>query len=235
MDRLTRRELKKDRFAQEVGHTVEFLDQHRKQFIRYGAAAVALALILAGLFYYNRGQHAARQTALRGAMDVMDAPVGPGAVQGGELTFASAEEKQTAVSKALNDLAARHSGSAEGAIAKYYLGAAAMNQGKPDEAVKYLNECANSGEDAPASLARLALAGVYAGQGKTAEAEKLLRSLVDRPTVLVPREEATIGLARLIAPSKPEEARKLLEPLLKASGPAGRAAITAHGELFGAR
>lgn len=232
MDRLTRKELKKDRFAQEVGHTVEYLEQHRKQLIRYGAAAVALVVIAAGLFYYNRRQHAVRQEALRAAMDAMDAPVGPSPAQG-VLTFTSAEEKRTAVGKALTDLATRHSGSAEGAIAKYYLGAQAMSQGRPDEAVKYLTECASSGEEQPASLARLALAGVYAGQGKAADAEKLLRALVEKPTVLVPKEEATIALARLIAPSKPEEARKLLEPLLKAPGAAGRAAITAQGELFG--
>jgi len=234
VDRLTRRDLKKDKFAQEVGHTVEFLEQHRKQFILYGSAAVALLVILAGLFYYSRRQHVVRQEALRAAMDTMDAPVGPSPAPG-VLTFSSAEEKRTAVSKALTDLATRHSGSTEGAIAQYYLGTAAVSEGRPDEAVKRLSDSANSSSQEPASLAKLALAGVYAGQGKTAEAEKLLRSLVDKPSVLVPKEEATIALARLIAPSKPEEARKLLEPLLKAPGAAGRAAITAQGELFGAR
>ena len=231
MDRLTRKALKKDNFAQEVGHTVEFLEHHRKQFIRYGIAAAALLVIVAGLFYYNRRQQAARQDALRAAMDAMDVPVGPSPAPG-VLTFLSPEEKRAAVSKALTDLASRYSGSPEGAIAEYYLGTMALSQGRQDEAIKRLSETANSGSQEPASVAKLALADLYAGQGKTADAEKLLRSLIDKPTVVVPKEEATIALARLLAPSKPDEARKLLDPLRSAPGAAGRAAITAYGELF---
>jgi len=232
VDRLTRRELKKDKFAQEVGHTVEFLEHHRKLFIRYGIAAVALLVIVAGLFYYNRRQHAARQDALRAAMDAMDVPVGPSPAPG-VLTFLSPEEKRAAVSKSLTDLASRHSESLEGAIAQYYLGTVALSQGRQDEAVKRLNETANSGSQEPASVAKLALAELYAAQGKTADAEKLLRSLIDKPTIVVPKEEATLALARVIAPSRPDEARKLLDPLRSAPGAAGRAAIAAHGELFG--
>jgi predicted negative regulator of RcsB-dependent stress response len=234
VDRITRKALKKDTFALEVGHTVDFLEHHRKQFIRYGIAAVALLLIVAGLFYYNRRQHAARQDALRAAMDAMATPVGPSPAPG-IMTFLSPEEKRVAVSKALTDLVSRYSGSTEGAIAEYYLGTMALSQGNQDEAIKRLSETANSGSQEPASVARLALAGLYATQGKTADAEKLLRSLIDRPTILVPKEEATIALARVIAPSKPDEARKLLEPLRSAPGAAGRAAITAYGQLFASK
>ena len=231
MDRLTRKDLKKDKFALEVGHTVEFLEHHRKQFFRYGIAAVALALIVAGLFYYNRRQHTARQEALRAAMDAMDAPIGPSPAPG-ILTFLTQDDKRVAVNKALTDLASRHSRSSEGALAQYYLGTAAMSQGRQEEAAKRLSETANSGSPEPASLAKLALAELYASQGKAGDAEKLLRSLVDRPSLMVPKEEATIALARAIAPSKPEEARKLLDPLRAAPGAAGRAAISAYGELF---
>ena len=45
------------------------------------------------------------------------------------------------------------------------------------------------------------------------EAEKLLRALIDKPTAFVSKEEATIVLAQLLLRSKPQEARKLLEPL----------------------
>ncbi len=230
MNRLTRKELKKDKFALEVGHTVEFLDTHRAQFIRYGAIAVAVILVAAGLFYYNQRQHVARQEALRAALDAMQAPVGP-SPSPGILTFASAAEKTRVVTKAFADLAAKYSGSDEGTIAEYYLATMALEQNRLDEAAKRLTVVAAAGNRDYASLARLSLADIYVSEGKTAEAENLLRQLVDKPTIMVSKDEATITLAKLIAPAKPDEARKLLEPLRSAPGTVGRAATAAYGAL----
>jgi len=108
----------------------------------------------------------------------------------------------------------------------------ALDQGKMDEATKLFSQVASGGNQNYASLARLSLAGILAAEGKTADAEKLLRQLMDKPTVMVSRDEAAISLARLIAPTRPEEARKLLEPLRSAPGMTGRAAMTAYGDLF---
>ncbi len=231
MDRLTRKELKQDRFAQEVGHTVEFFEQHRKKITIYGAAALALILVVAAVFYYNRSQHAARQSALRAALDTMEAPTGP-APAPGIRAFATQADKDQAINKAWSDLASKYAGSDEGAIAEYYLGTIAVGQGRLEEAVTRLSKVSASGRKEPASIAGLALAQVYVSQEKTAEAEKLLRALVASPTIMVPKEEATIALARLIAHSKPDEAKKLLEPLRSAPGATGRAAMSTYGELF---
>jgi predicted negative regulator of RcsB-dependent stress response len=230
VDRITRKELKKDKFALEVGHTVEFLEAHRKQLIRYGVLAVAVILLAVGLFYYNQRQHVARQAALRAALNAMQAPVGPSPAPG-VLTFASAEEKTRAVSKAFTDLSTKYPGSDEGVISQYYLGAMALDQGKPEEAAKLLNQASGAGNENYASLAKLSLAGLYASEGKTTEAEKLLRQLMDKPTIMVSKNQATIGLARVIAPAKPDEARKLLEPLRSAPGTVGRVATSAYGDL----
>ncbi len=230
MDRISRKELKKDKFAQEVSHTVEFLEAHRKQLIRYGSLAAALLILAAGLIYYNQRQHVARQEALRAAYAIMAAPVGPSPAPG-ILTFASAEEKSKAVAKALTDLTTKYTGSDEAEVAEYLLGSLALDAGRIEEAARRMNQVANAGNRDYASLAKLALAGIDASQGKTSEAEKLLRELMDRPTLLVPKEQAAIALAKLIAPTKPDEARKLLEPLRSAPGSIGRVATTAYGEL----
>ncbi len=63
------------------------------------------------------------------------------------------------------------------------------------------------------SLAKLALAQLYGTQGKVAQGEKLIQSVIDHPTVLVSKEAAIIALAHLITPTDPGRARKLLEPL----------------------
>ena len=49
VDRVTRKELKADRFAQEVGHTVEYVSEHRKQVIRYGTIAAAVLVVVIGV------------------------------------------------------------------------------------------------------------------------------------------------------------------------------------------
>ncbi len=51
MDRLTRHELKSDKFVEEVGQTVHFLDEHRQQAMRYGGFALAV-VVLAGAGYW---------------------------------------------------------------------------------------------------------------------------------------------------------------------------------------
>jgi hypothetical protein len=230
VDRLTRKGLKQDKFALEVGHTVDYLGEHRKKVILYGSIALVVLAMAVGWFYYNKSQHANRQRELTAAMALMNAPVGPTAVPG-YVTFQTADLRNRAAVKALTNLATKSAGSEEGTIARYYLGTLAVSQGRLDEAVKHLSDAAISGNQAYASLAKLALADVYSVQNKTADAEKLLRSLMDNPTILVSKEEATITLARLLASTRPEEARKLLDPLRSAPGAVGRAATTAYTEL----
>ena len=82
-----------------------------------------------------------------------------------------------------------------------------------------------------ASLAKFALAQMYQAQGKIAQAEQLLRGLVQKPTVMVSKEQATIALGRLLGPTKPAEARKLLEPLRTERSAVSRAALTALSEI----
>lgn len=70
-------------------------------------------------------------------------------------------------------------------------------------------------------------------EGRAADAEKILRDLMAHPTVFVSKDQAIVALARGIAPTRPDEARKLLEPLRTQNGVVSQVAITAVGELQG--
>ncbi len=229
MDRITRKELKQDRFAQEVGHTVEFLGEHRKQAIRIGAAALVVIVVIVGFLAWRRYDQRTRSTALANALEIYNASVGddPGAVR----TFPTAEAKRQESIKAFSDLAARHAGSDEGVIAQYYLGSIAADQGNFAEAEKQLRIAVDEGRGNYSSLAALSLANVYAAEGKTADAEKLLRGLMNKPTEFVSKQQAQLTLGTLLAVSNPQEARKLLEPLRTESGAVSRAAISALANL----
>ncbi len=230
MDRTTRHDLKSDKFVQEVAHSVEFLEHHRGQFIRYGAIVLALVIAGVGLFYFMRVRREARVSELSAAMLVYNSGVGQ---QEGNRsrTFPTEEARQQAIRKELTGLVTKYSGTEEAGVANYLLGTNAADQGNITEARRYLDAAIkDSGKDY-GSLAKLALAGIASAEGKTAEAEKLLRELIANPTVLVGKEQATITLATVLAPTKPEEARRLLEPLRTETGAASRFAITMLAEL----
>lgn len=230
MARITRKELKTDKFALEVEHTVDFFEEHQKEIIRYGAVAVAVAAIVVAVWLYRGHQHTVRQEALSRALTVQQAPVG-GAPPGTAVTFPTQEAKDKETRKQFGELASKYSGTDEGYIAEYYLGSSAADQGNLGEAEKHFNAVADSGNKRYASLARLALGQIYFGKGQADLGEKTLRSLIDHPTEFVSKAQASLVLAKMLAPTKPAEARKLLDPLRAVSGAVSQAAIQAYAEL----
>jgi predicted negative regulator of RcsB-dependent stress response len=230
VDRAHRQELKHDKFVEQVGHTVEYAAEHRKQIFTYGAIALGV-LIVAGVVYgYMQYQSGNRQDALRQAIRTQEATVGQPNTEF-LIGFPTAEAKDAATKKAWEELASKYPGSNEGMIAEYYLGINAADKGNTQEAEKHLKTVAESGKDAYASQARLSLARLYEASGRRQEAEKLLRSLIDDPTIMVSKEEATLTLGQMLATSNPTEARKLLEPLRSSRSAVSRAAIAALSSI----
>jgi predicted negative regulator of RcsB-dependent stress response len=228
VSRITRKELKTDKFALEVEHTVDFFEVHRDKIIRYSAIGAVVVLAIVAFLWYSRSQHAAREEALNQALQAVNAPVGDQNTPG---AFPTEEARQQEATKRLTDIATRYGGSEQGDIAVFYLASQLADQGKLSEAEKRFKEVADSGKANYASLAKLSLSQIYFSDGRNAEGEKVLRSLIDNPTAFVSKDQATIALARAIAPTKPAEARKLLEPLRTVPGQVGQVAITMYGEI----
>ena len=231
MDKLTRKELKSDKFALEVQHSVEYVSEHRQQMIRWAGPAVAVVLIGIGIFYYRGYQHTVRQEALHAAMLIQNSQVGPSQSEY-VVSFPTDQARETAVLKSWRDFAAKYSGTEEGAIAEFFLGTNASDTGNLPEAVKHFQATIDSGGEAYASEAKLALAQVYAAQGKLNEGTKLIQSVIDHPTVMVSKDAATLALADLIKASDPQRARKLVDPLRTSSRSAvSKAAISMESSL----
>src|SRR5262249_29616318 len=119
MDRITRKDLKTDRFAQEVGHTFEFISTHRTEVIRYGGLGLLAILIAGGIFYYMRYQAGIREEALAQAFRMDEATIAPN-IRPGVMSFPSEAEKSKARDKAFLDIAVKYQGTIEGAIARNY-------------------------------------------------------------------------------------------------------------------
>ena len=230
MDRLTRKELKSDRFALEVQHSIQVVSDHRQQLTRWGTIAGVVAILVIAVVVYRNHEHVVRQEALHAAQQLQNASIGP---QQNELSvsFPTQAERDKAVNKSFTELAAKYSGTDEGLIAEFFLGTNAADQGKLSEAEKRLKVVADAGIPYSA-LAKLSLAQVYAAEGKLGDGEKLVQSLIDHPTPLVSKEAATIALAELIQSKDPQRARKLLEPLRSSPrGSVSRVAISALSDM----
>lgn len=233
MARITRKELKTDKFALEVEQTVDFVTAHSRDLMVYGSVAAVVIGIAAAVYFYLGHQQTVREQVLADAIQIQEAPVSP-PNSSVPVSFPTEDAKRAAAIKAFSELASKYPGSGEATVAKYYLGAIAADQGRMDDAAKLYQEAAAGGDKRYASLARYALAQVYFGEGRTADGEKIMRDLMDHPTDFVSKEQATIALARGLAATKPAEARKLLEPLRTAKpGIVSQVAISATNDLAG--
>jgi hypothetical protein len=228
--RITRKELKSDKFALEVEHTVTFFEEHRQQLTRYGGIAVVVVLLIVGYVIYSGHQHTDREVALAHAIEVQEAPVGGVSANGG-LSFPTQDAKDKEAIKVFSDLNNKYSGSNEGEVAQYYLGAILADEGNLALSEKSFLEASQKGNAQYSSLAKLSLAQIYFSDGRDAQGEAIVRDLIAHPTEFVSSEQATITLARYLAIKKPAEARKLLEPLRSQPGAVGQIALTMLGEM----
>jgi predicted negative regulator of RcsB-dependent stress response len=228
--RITRKELKADKFALEIGQTVTFFEEHQKELLRYGAIAAGVALLIVGYTIYSRHEHSLREAALAKAIQVQEAPIGL-PTPGQNMNFPTQDAKDQVAEKAFSELQAKYSGSAEGEIAAYYLACIKADQGKLAEAEKGFKQVADSGSKDYASLAKFSLAQIYFANGHADQGESVMRDLIAHPTVYVSKEQATISLAGFLASTKPAEARKLLDPMRSIPGPIGQTVLQKLGEL----
>jgi predicted negative regulator of RcsB-dependent stress response len=227
---LTRKELKHDNVALKVEETVDFLKVNRQQMVRYGGAALAVVVIVAGVFYYRNAQHDVRQQMLADAMTLQSAPIGTAPPAGGP-SFPSDAAKNDAVRRAFTKVIDEHGGSNEAYSAELSLATMDADAGKMSDARKRYQDVADHASAGFASMAKLTLAQLDFSENKPAEAQSILKDLQDHPTEMVSKNQATFTLAKGLALTQPEEARKLLLGLATSQSDVSQLAVSALQEL----
>ena len=231
---MTRHDLKEqlqhDQFTDTVSNVISYTQTHRQQVIRWAVIGAVVLLLAGGIWWYVSAQKAQRQKDLSAAMTVVDAQVGP--ANEFSKTYPTNEAKDAAATKALSDVGAKDGDSKEGMIALYYL---ATIKAKKDQAsaVPDFQKVSNSSSDV-APLAKIALAQIYVGQNKLAQAQDLLRSIINTPTDLVSKAQAQILLAQTEAASDPKDAKaqlKMISPDAQKRAAVSRAADSVSAQL----
>jgi predicted negative regulator of RcsB-dependent stress response len=222
---LTRHELKEqlqhDQFTDAVSGALGYATSHRQNFIRGLIALCLLLLLSGGGYWYYSHQRSLRQQDLSAALTVVDTPIGPANDYG--KTFATEAAKQTAARQALSGVVSKYPGSREGLIAQYYLGTLKAQANDTKGAESDLRRVADSTSEV-APLARIALAQVYLGEKKIAEAQGLLRAIINSPTSLVSKAQAQILLAQIDQTVNPAESKNILKSIDKSDQ--GRPAVS---------
>jgi hypothetical protein len=77
----------------------------------------------------------------------------------------------------------------------------------------------------------LSLAQLDIAENRQSEAETILKGLMDNPTDLVSKTQATFAYAKAIAQTKPAEARKLYQQIADEKTDASQIAMTAMNDL----
>ena len=211
---MTRHELKEslqhDQFTDTVSNVVNYALADRQRLIRWAVILGAVLVIAGAAIWYSSYRRSVRQQDLEAVFAVLNTPVGTTETAG--KSFPTQEAKTKASIKALADVVAKDGGTREGLIAQYYLGTLKAQNNDPKGAESDLNTVANASSEC-APLAKIALAQIYTSQNKTAEAQKLLREIINKPTDLVSKTQAQVLLAQLLETSNPQEAKKIVQSL----------------------
>lgn len=147
----------------------------------------------------------------------------------GETSFATTADRAKAANQKFTAVAKQFSGTQAGKNARYFAGVTAIEMGDNGKAEADLLKAGNSGDKDLASLANLALAGLYQQNGKTDKAVSLYQKLIAHPTVTVPASTAQLELAELYETTDPAKANQIYAKLKSDKGVAGQIAAQKLG------
>ena len=218
MQSYTRRQLKQDKFVETTGRALHWTEEHRGTVI--GAVAL-LVLAIAGYFgwtAYIAAQENKASLAFGEAVKTYSSPIRPAgeAVQpdGPAKTFTSVGDRATAAMNEFTQVADKFPRTRNGHMARYLAGVAALDKGDTAAAESNLKRAADT-DKYTSALAKFALAGLYRSQGKTDDAAKLYRDLIDADSAVAPKSQAQLALAEMYETKNPAEAVKVYEQIVK--------------------
>jgi TolA-binding protein len=172
MDRQHRHDLKHDRFIDEIGDLSQRARANQRTLLAIAGAAIAIALIVWGIFFYRSTQEAKAQALLATAIQTIESPLRPEPgqppVEGAK--FKTEAERNTAAEKQFRDVMSQYSGSDAADVASLYLARLDAANGKSDSARALLTKFIDEHDDnvlvgsARFSLYQLRLEGNEAAQ-----------------------------------------------------------------------
>jgi TolA-binding protein len=140
MDRQHRRELKHDKFVDEVGVLTSKARQNQRTLITVAVVALLLAGAVYGYYFYSSNQERKAQLALSAAIETIESPLINAEQPNPQAKYKTDAERTAAAEKQFKDLVAKHHGTDAADVGGLYLARIAASRGDVVTAKKMLQE-----------------------------------------------------------------------------------------------
>ncbi|GGH07916.1 tetratricopeptide repeat protein [Silvibacterium dinghuense] len=211
MDTQTRHALKQDGFAEATASSLDWLQTNRSSVIKLTVLVVVIAVVatVAAIVYNTRS---AKADDLFGqAMDIYNTPLqapGQPAVPN-QTNYKTAADRAKAANPLFVQVADQYNLLGTGKNAAYFAGLTYMDLNQTASAEKELQQAGGAHDSGIASLAKMALAGLYRQTGRDSQAVDLYNEVIQHPTAAVSASAAKLELAGYYESSNPALAKKL--------------------------
>ena len=218
----TRRQMKQDRFSKVTLEAAEnaahWSEEHKTKLAVIVIAVAVIAAIAFGGWYYVNTQDEKASAGFSTAVRTFETPVRPAGMpaQPGVDSFASTQERNTAARKQFQTIIDQYPHTHTADLARYFVGLTSSQLGDNAAAERSLQAAAGSSNADLAALGKFALASIYRGENKDAQAVDLYKQLIAKPTMVVSKPTAQLELAAFYeSRKKPDEAKKIYDQVEK--------------------
>jgi predicted negative regulator of RcsB-dependent stress response len=213
---ISRKELKQDKIKETIAHGAEAVISHGQFAALLVGVVVAIAIGYGGWHFYIDRQTAQASVAFDQAMKAYQGRIGPSNPSDpGEPTYSDERARSQDAFNKFSKLADTYPSTNPGKLARYYAALCLEDLEKQNQALEELKKISGSSDKELAAMAQYQMAVIYARTGKMDDAVKLLRVLVDKPSVLVPRPLVLLELAGTLRNSNPKEAASIYQQIKK--------------------
>jgi TolA-binding protein len=140
MDRQHRRDLKRDKFVDEVGSLTTRAKENQRLLVTVTAAVVVLALIGYGIYFYRSNREQKGQEALASAIETIDSPLIQAGTPNPLAKFTTEKERTDRSETLFKDVQKNYSGTNAADVANIYLARISASRNDVTTARKLLSD-----------------------------------------------------------------------------------------------
>jgi TolA-binding protein len=131
MDRQQRRDLKHDKFVDEIGSLSTRARENQRLLLTITGGAVLIAVLVYGIYFYRSNREEKAQLALGKAMETIESPLlpAPGAQPAPTAKYKTEAERTAAAESQLKAVESSHGGTNAADVASLYLARMAADKG----------------------------------------------------------------------------------------------------------
>jgi TolA-binding protein len=198
MDRQQRRDLKHDKFVDEIGSLSTRARENQRLLLTITASAVVIAVLVYGIYFYRSNHEEKAQLALGKAMETIESPLlpAPGAQPAPTAKYKTEAEKTAAAGTQLKAVESNYGGTDAADVASLYLARFAADKGDVAGARTRLDKYIH---DNPKSIlttgARYSLYRLRIDNGESAQVAQELQAEIAKPEPTIPSDAILALLA----------------------------------------